>query len=167
MIVVCTASSATPESGDFPPLSPDQELHGEDFSGNGNQPLQSNEYNILPPPPKDSDNIINYRGNRIYTDNLPLKINQTKCERKNANYVSLDIVFNQSINPRSVHHDSILINNSPLAPGIRFAFNKKGDTIKIFLPINENTFKVKIHRVCSFDGNWIEPVEILAQVEES
>ncbi len=165
IFVVSTTSSATPESGAFPPFTSDKELHEEDFSGGENPSFQNNHFQDCPPP-KDSDNIINYRGNRIYTDNLPLKINQTKCVRKDGAFISLDIVFNQSINPRSVMHDSILINNAPLGPGIRFHFNKKGNTIKVFIPLSDNSLKIKIQKVRSFDGDMIEPVEILAEVEE-
>ena len=122
---------------------------------------------LPPPPPKDSDKSMKYRGNRTYTDNLPLRINQTECLRKDGEFVSLSILFNQSINPRSVRPGTILINNKPLPPHTRFAFNKKGDTVKIFLPMNSNTFKLKISKIRSFDGSEIDPVELLIEVQSN
>ncbi len=118
-------------------------------------------------PPKDADSIIKYRGNRTYSENLPLKVIQSKSKRLDNGLVSLDLIFNQNINPRSVRINSILINNAPLPSGIRFAFNRKGDTIKIIFPMNYSSFKVKILKIRSFNGNSIEPVEFLVEVERA
>ena len=49
----------------------------------------------------------------------------------------------------------------------RFAFNKKGDTVKIFLPMDSNTFKLKISKIRSFDGSEIDPVELLIEVQSN
>lgn len=119
-----------------------------------------------PPPPKDSEKIMKYRGNRTYTDNIPLRIIQTECTHVDDKLVSLSIMFNQSINPRSVRPGTILINNKPLPPHTRFAFNKKGDTVKIMFPVNSNTFKLQVLKVRSFDGSEIEPVELLIEVQK-
>lgn len=154
--VPCTASSANPGSKCFPPLASGQDSLEEGFF--------KVQFNLPPPPPKNPDNIIHFHGNRTYSENLPLKINHIKCVRKDENCVCLDIYFNQMINPRSAKPDSILINNKPLAPGLRFAFNKKGDTIKILIPISGNTFKVKVQKIKSFSEVVIEPVEILVEV---
>lgn len=122
---------------------------------------------LPPPPPKDSDKSMKYRGNRTYTDNLPLRINQTECIRRDDEFVSLSIVFNQSINPRSVKPGTILINNKSLPPYTRIAFNKKGDTIKIFFPTNSDMYKLKISKIRSFDGSEIDPVELLIEVQSN
>ena len=151
---LCAIAVAEPGSDGFPPLPPVRDLPGEDSPVN----------NRFPRPPMDSENIINYRGNRTYTENLPLKINQIKCERRAEDVVCVEIVFNQSLNPRSFHHDCLCINNAPLPFGSRFIFNKKGNTIKIMVPSTVNTFKLKIQNISSFNGSVIEPVEILAEV---
>ncbi len=121
--------------------------------------------NFPPPPPKDPENIINYRGNRTYSENLPLKIIQTKCTRKEGELVFIEIFFNQSINPRSVKPASILINNNPVLPPARFMFSKKGDSLKLLIPMNSNSFKMKVTKIRSFDNTLIEPVELLVEVE--
>ena len=169
MFVANTASSESPEQGAFPPLPLDQEMSGEDSSEFKKPPVlplpPDGNFKRPPRPPKDPDNIINYRGNRTYTENLPLKINYTSCERRSEDIVCLEIIFNQSINPRSLHYDCFLINNHPLPPGTKFAFNKKGNTIKLMVPSNSNSFKLMIHKITSFDGSVIEPIEILAEVK--
>ncbi len=121
--------------------------------------------NFPPPPPKDPENIINYRGNRTYSENLPLKIIQTKCTRKEGELVFIEIFFNQSINPRSVKPASILINNTPVLPPARFMFSKKGNSLKLLIPMNSNSFKMKVTKIRSFDNTLIEPVELLVEVE--
>ena len=118
-----------------------------------------------PPPPKDSDNIIKYRGNRTYSENTPLKIIQTKCTRKEGELVCIEIFFNQSINPRSVKPASILINNNPVLPPARFMFSKKGDSLMLLIPMNSDSFKMKVTRIRSFDNTLIDPVELLVEVE--
>ena len=119
------------------------------------------------PPAKDSENTFKYRGSRIYNENLPLKILQTKCARKEDGNVFLEIIFNQSINPRSMRPESILVNNLPVPKFSKFSFNRKGDTIKILVPMNSNSFKLKINQISSFDGKEIEQVELLVEVQDS
>ena len=116
-------------------------------------------------PPKDESKIFNYRGNRTYIDNLPLKINQVKCFRFDERTVSIEIIFNQNINPRSFRKEAFYIDNNPLPDFCRFSFNRRGDTIKFVAPVNSQTFKLKIQKVRSFSGNIIEPVEMLVEVK--
>ena len=154
--VLCATSFAEPGQDVFPPLPPVQELPEE---ASVDRPRH-------PQPPRDPDNIIHYRGNRTYAENLPLEIIKTKVIRKDTNMVMVIVIFNQSINPRSVHHDSIMVNNMRAPAGARFSFNKKGDTIRILFPVKEDSFKLKVQNVSSFNGAEIDPVEILARVEE-
>ena len=168
IIVPCTASFAAPGSEVFPPLPPNQERQ-EEVPPMGSKPPVPNgtpdeEFKRPPMPPKDSDNIINYRGTRTYSENLPLKISNIKSERKADDIVCVVIIFNQSIDPRSLDHDSFFINNQALPFGTRFTFNRKGNTIKIMVPVSENSFKLKIQNINSYDGSLLEPVEILTEV---
>jgi len=121
----------------------------------------------IPMPPKDSDNIMKYRGSRAYTENIPLKISQIKCVRKNDVFVSLRIIFNQSINPRSVIPGTILIDNMQLPREARLAFNKRGNSIRILLPMSSSFYKLKILKIKSFVGSELEPVELLVEVQKS
>lgn len=154
LLVPCTTSFAAPVSEVFPPIPFEQELPEEAFP--------DRPHHIRPP--KDSDNIIHYRGNRAYAEELPLEIIHTRCERKAEDAVSLVIFFNQSINPRSLKPDTFLLNNKPLPFAVRFNFNKKGNSIRMLLPSKEDTFKLKVQNISSFDGKMIEPVELLIEV---
>ena len=149
MFVPCTASFAAPDSEVFPPLPSEQELPEEVFpkdeKAKENDFLKG-DFKRLPPPPKDPDNIIHYRGNRAYAENSPLEIIHTHCERK-------------------AEADSFFFNNRPLPFGTRFNFNKKGNSVRMLLPLNEATFKLKVQNISSFDGKMIEPVELLIEVD--
>ena len=153
--VLSATSFAEPGQDVFPPLPPVQELPEEASAARPRHPR----------PPRDPDNIIHYRGNRAYAENLPLEIVHTRCERKAEDFVSLVIFFNQSINPRTIGHDSFFFNNRPLPFGTRFNFNKKGNSVRMLLPLSEATFKLKVQNISSFDGKMIEPVELLIEVD--
>ena len=186
--VAYAASSALPGPDGFPPFPPDQELHEEGFSaseeeflpdppeppenqdkGDEEKPPAPPERAVLPPPmpPKDPDKILYYRGNRTYDEELPLKINFVRCERGEDGRIILMICFNQSVNPRSVNHDSFLIDNTTLPENIRFSFNRKGDTIRIVIPPQEQEeFCLTVQDVASFSGESLDSVEFLAKVED-
>ena len=131
---------------------------------------------IAPPPPlppKDSDKIFYYRGNRTYSEELPLKVNFIKCMRGEDDSIIVMIIFNQSVNPRTVNHESLLIDDNELPETIRFSFNKKGDTIRIIIPQDwdeddeyDEEFRITVQDVCAINGICIEPVEVLAKVED-
>ena len=108
---------------------------------------------------------MHYRGNRVYSENLPFEINQIKCWRLDENVVAIHIIFNQWINPRTVKPDTIIINGMPLPRNIRFGFNRKGDTVKLIVLQRQNSFKMKLMAIQSFNGKTIEESERLIQVE--
>ena len=193
--VAYAASSALPGPDGFPPFPPDQEMHGEGFSAsedeqpefpeppqppedhkpelpdpdNQNPELPEGEEPIAPPPPlppKDADKIFYYRGNRTYSEELPLKVNFIRCVRGENGEIILMIVFNQSVNPRSVNRESFLIDDTELPDNIRFSFNKKGDTIRVVIPQDEEEFRITVQDVTTFNGASLEPVEIIAKVED-
>ena len=155
MFVLCTTSFAAPGPEGFPPLPLNQELPEE---APADRPPH-------PSPPRNPDNIIHYRGNRAYSENLPLELVHTRCEKKADELVSLVLIFNQSIDPRTIRPDSCFINNKPLPFGIRFNFNKKGNSVRMLLPLTEDTFKLKVQNISSFEGKKIEPVELLIEVD--
>ena len=154
LLVHCTASFAAPGPEAFPPLPFDQELSEEDAT---DRPRHIR-------PTADPEDIIHYRGSRTYSENLPLEIINTRCERKADNIVSVVILFNQSINPRMLRMDSFFFNNRPLPMGTRFHFNKKGNSVRMVLPVAEDSFKLKVQKISSFDGKIIEPIELLIEV---
>ena len=172
--VVNAASSAFPGREGFPPFPSDQEMQGEDFPEEEKDEDEDEE--MLPPPPmppKDSDKVFYYRGNRAYAEELPLKVKFVKCIRDEDGNIIVMLVFNQSVNPRSVKHESVLIDNNELPEEIRFSFNRKGDTIRIVITLEEDEFTMEdeeflitLQDITTFEGVCIEPVELLAKVED-
>lgn len=104
--------------------------------------------------------VINYRGTRIISENDAFTLQAVKTERVNAKEVSLELTFNQSVNPHTFTSDSILVDGEEISSKTKFAFNKKGDTIKITVPVQNENFTLTIKDVKSFDGTKIEPIEI-------
>lgn len=148
MILLYGAAFASPESEAFPPLPQGQEMP------------------FFEKPKRDPENIMHYRGTRIYDENLPFEISHIKSTRLDDHAVGIDIVFNQTINPHSIKPDSILINGVPLPPGIKFAFNRRGDTIKLVILQKEKSFKLLIQNISSFNGKEINAAERLVEPSE-
>lgn len=142
---------AEPAQEALPPLPPEQETP------------------FFEPPkerPSDHSDIMHYRGIRVSPENLPFEITQIKCHRFDDKVIVIHIVFNQSINPRSILRDSILLNGKPFHENVRFAFNRKGDTIKLIVVQKENSFKLKVQNLSSFDGKELETTERLVEIEK-
>lgn len=164
------ASSAGSGQSGFPPFPPDPDLHEEGFFAE--PPVQPEEQPPeqlpdQPPelPPKDQDRIFYYRGNRAYYEELPLEIYTINCFRLDEDYVLLEIVFNKSINPRSLNRDSFLVDSNNLPDNIRFSFNRKGDRIKITIPLSDDSFELMVQDIRSFDDTLIEPVEFIVEID--
>ena len=159
MTVLSTAAFASPEPEVFPPLPQGKEMpffeksEGKDGGEDSHPDF----------PKKNPDNIMHYRGTRVYDENLPFEISHIKCVRLDDNVIGIDIVFNQSINPHTIGPDSILINGVPLPKGIRFAFNRRGDTIKMVIIQKEKSFKLLIQNMSSFNGKELEAAERLVE----
>ena len=121
----------------------------EPFGASKNEPAREN-------PPE----ILYYRGTRIlYEDNVFL-LQDVKTERVNSDEMNLELTFNQSINPLSFSTDSILLDGESIFAKTKFAFNKKGDTIRIAVPARSENFNLTITALKSFDGTPLEPVSI-------
>lgn len=104
--------------------------------------------------------MMNYRGNRIVSEGAEFLLQNIKSERVNSSEVSLEITFNQSVNPLSFSEDSILIDGIAIPPKTKFSFNKKGDTIRMYVPSKSEKMNVLVQNVESFDGTVISPVLI-------
>ena len=139
-------------------LSPEPPFEERQKSPNNND--SSNKKNME----EKQNNIINYRGSRRLAENEPLIISQVKAVRTNKKNVTIEISFNQNINPRSVSAENFFIDNSVFSSGTRFSFNKKGDKIKVTITSVENSFLLRVQNVLSFDGMMIEPIEVFTQV---
>ncbi len=187
---VCYAASSTlPGDDGFPPSPTDQEVSEEDSYDYDSQTDIDEEYEdegfeepfdrpdpdfpesgppkAMPPlPPKDADKIFYYRGNRTYSEELPLIVKFIKCIRDREGRIILMLVFNQSVNPHTVNHECLLIDDNELPENIRFSFNRKGDTIRVIIPEDGEEFRITVQDICAFNGVCIETVELLAKVEE-
>lgn len=158
-------SQVSPSSSVFSSSSPDVNApsFGSNGSGDGdhfsNSPDQesmgipSSNEKILP-------EMINYRGNRILSEGGEFVLQNVRSERTNNNEVTLEISFNQSVNPLTFSVDSILIDGAAISSKTKFSFNKKGDTIRIAVPNKGEKMNLMIQNVESFDGTVIAPVQI-------
>ena len=48
-----------------------------------------------------------------------------------------------------------------------FSFNKKGDTIRLAIGVENEPFTVTVQNIESFDGTQLEPVEVTSLSETS
>lgn len=118
----------------------------------------------LPPSPKDPDNMLYYRGSRMTQEELPLEVNLVKAKKLGAGKVDVEIVFNQSINPRTVKHHYIAIDGLELPQTVRFWFNRKGDTVKFTLESEKDAFEMGLKRIRAFDGTVMSPAVMTVEV---
>lgn len=104
--------------------------------------------------------IIYYRGTRTLSENGTFALQQVKSERLNPSEVSLEITFSQSVNPLTFTEESLLLwaDGEQVSSKTKFSFNKKGDTIRVSVPLSAESEKLtfSIQNVKSFDGTPIE-----------
>ena len=117
--------------------------------------------NPRPVRPGDHNDMIYFRGARMYYDSDYFKVQDIKYERTDSETVTLQVTFSQIINPRSVKASSVIINGKPVQDDLKFSFNKKGDVIKINLPASEELLHVTIRDVLSFDGHRMETMNFV------
>ena len=144
------------------PGKPEEPVNPEDFP--------KDDKSVPPPPPlppKDSDKIFYYRGNRTYSEEQPLKVIFLRCLEVEEENLVVMIVFNQSVNPKSVKRESFLIDDEEISEDITFSFNRKGDTIRMIIPDYDEEFELEMKDICAFNGIRIEPVEFIVKVEDS
>lgn len=107
-----------------------------------------------------SSEILYYRGSRILSTNDEFLLQNVKTQRLNPDEINLELTFNQSINPLTFSTDSILLNGESISTNTKFAFNKKGDTIRIAVPVKKENFNLTITALKSYDGTPLEPISL-------
>ena len=107
-----------------------------------------------------SSEVMKYRGNRVLSDGTSFNLQSIKTERNNDSEVTLEITFTESVNPLSVSKNSVVIDGDSISSETKFSFNKKGDTIRLSVPVKNERFSLKIQNVESFDGKTIETFEM-------
>ena len=156
---------AAPGSGPEPGSGPAEARGPEDNMPPPGPPPSTNPP-PAPPSPKNPDSMMYYRGTRTVQQTIPLNISQVKASRSTEESLDLEIIFNQSINPRSVKNTCITINGEELPENTKFAFNKKGDTIKVSVTVQNNSFELGLQKIRAFDGRLITPIKISVEVLE-
>ena len=89
------------------------------------------------------------------------------------NEIEIYLQFNQSINPRSLTSENVLINDESLPPESQVLFNKNSDviTIKIIPNVSQNetaedndseddVYKIELNNVTSMDGKVREHITV-------
>ena len=104
--------------------------------------------------------ILYYRGSRLVSNTGSFLLQKIKSQRMSSSEISVEITFNKSVNPLTLTSNSIIVNGDAISEKTRFAFNKKGDTIKVSVPTDKEVFSLKIQNMESFDGTTIEPIEV-------
>lgn len=114
-----------------------------------------------PPPASESSSpsIMNYRGTRKIANNGEFTIQSIKSKLESGDTLTLEIHFNQGVNPLSITGESIFVGGKSV-PSERMTFNKKGDTVKFTVSSENKYFSLLVQHIEAFDGTKITPVEI-------
>lgn len=106
-----------------------------------------------------SPSIMNYRGTRKIANNGEFTMQSIKSKLESGDTLTLEIHFNQGVNPLSITGESIFVGGKSV-PSERMTFNKKGDTVKFTVSSENKYFSLLVQHIEAFDGTKITPVEI-------
>ena len=140
-----------PQPGDeLPPPPPAAEGQNrnrpDEFKGTG-----------LPPP--DFRESRNFRGRRVPDVKDAFSILNIKSGKIKNGVISIDVFFNQGINPLSVKTSNIYINGEQLKESAGYMFSRNGNTLRLTFVAPEGDFSVKIENIESFKGDKLAPAE--------
>lgn len=106
-----------------------------------------------------SPSIMNYRGTRKIANSGEFTMQSIKSKLESGDTLTLEIHFNQGVNPLSITGESIFVGGKSV-PSERMTFNKKGDTVKFTVSSENKYFSLLVQHIEAFDGTKITPVEI-------
>ena len=106
-----------------------------------------------------SPSIMNYRGTRKIANSGEFTMQSIKSKLESGDTLTLEIHFNQGVNPLSITGESIFVGGQSV-PSERMTFNKKGDTVKFTVSSENKYFSLLVQHIEAFDGTKITPVEI-------
>ncbi len=66
--------------------------------------------------------------------------------------LTVDLIFNAGIDPRTMNNSCVLINGKPLQQNTKFFFNKRGNIIRFELNNVKDSFSILIQHINSFNG---------------
>ena len=126
------------------------------------------------PGPHDHRDFYNYRGYRkiIINDSIEV-VNayvttssspsffffRNDSHPENENEIVIRLQFNQSINPRSITTEDVLVNDESLPPESQVLFNKNSDVMTIKI-IPGDIHKIELNHVTSMDGKVREHITV-------
>lgn len=107
-----------------------------------------------------NEKIVNYRGLRKVITDESLKVSFVKTEKSKKNLVSVEICFNQEINPKSFSLSNLKIDGKSANNDVKFYFSKKGDSVKIQIPSEKDSFSLSLSNIETFDGEKIQDIQL-------
>lgn len=103
--------------------------------------------------------VVNYRGTRKLIVNEELQVACVKSENKKDG-TTVEVFFNQEINPRSFKATNVKINGKNIDNGVKFSFSRNGDSVRIQIPAQDTDFSLSLSDVEAFDGEKISQIEL-------
>lgn len=103
--------------------------------------------------------VVNYRGTRKLIVDEELQVACVKSENK-KDETTVEVFFNQEINPRSFKAANVKINGKNIDNGVKFSFGRNGDSVRIQIPAQNTDFSLSLSDVEAFDGEKISQIEL-------
>ncbi|MBO4857683.1 MAG: hypothetical protein J5527_04125 [Treponema sp.] len=126
------------------------------------------------PGPHDNRDFYNFRGYRkiVVSDSIEV-VNayiatspsssffffRNDNNTEDENEITIRIQFNQSIDPRSMTTEDVLVNEESLPPESQVLFNKNSDVMTIKI-IPSDVYKIELNHVTSMDGKVREHITV-------
>ena len=104
--------------------------------------------------------VVNYRGSRKVVIEDGLSVTKVKAEKSGVGKITVKILFNQEINPRSFSCSNLKINGKFVTYDVKFSFSNKGDCVRIQIPEQSKEFSLAIENVEAFDGEKIPEINL-------
>lgn len=104
--------------------------------------------------------VVNYRGNRKVVIDKELSVTKVKAEKLDSGKITVKVLFNQEINPRSFSASNLKINGKIVTDDVKFSFSNKGDCVLIQIPAQSREFSLAIDNVEAFDGEQIPEINL-------
>lgn len=108
----------------------------------------------------ESNEVVNYRGARKAVPDEELEVSCVTAEKLWNRTTIVEICFNQEINPRSFSSANLKINGKTVNNDVKFKFSRKGDSVKIQIPAQEEKFSLSLGDVEAFDGEKIPEIKL-------
>ncbi len=106
----------------------------------------------------------NFRGRRkpkrMGTCQL-IRIKIIPFSKDGIEYANVELFFNQSIDPRSVRHENIVVNSVALNHWHKILFNKSATCVSFVLK-NEASFSLSVDGILSYNASPVPKAQILA-----